>query len=119
MCYDEREDNSMIVKVMKEKVTVMVHILIILPVTVTIVLLVDDTTGSPVTLILTRQESSYRPAIENVRCKVLKLNAARGVLGVVALLVTSRLRKVHTNTLSNARATSSTRGTVPVQLKVA
>ena len=59
--------------------------------TVTTVLLVDDTIGSPVTLILTRQESSYCPAIENVCGKVLKLSAARGVLGVVALLVTSLL----------------------------
>ena len=87
--------------------------------TVTIVSLVDDTTGSPVTLILTRQESPYSPAIEKVCCKVLKLDAARGVLGVVASSVTSLLRRVQTKTLSNARTTPSTRGTVPVQLKVA
>ena len=87
--------------------------------TVTIVALVDDTTGSPVTLILTRQESPYSPAIENVFCKVLTLNAARGVLGVVASSVTSLLRRVQAKTLSNTRTTPSTRGTVPVQLKVA
>ena len=87
--------------------------------TVTTVLLVDDTTGSPVTLIITWQESSYCPAIENVCGKVLKLDAACGVLGVVALLVTSLLWRVQTKTLLNARSTPSTRGTVPVQLKVA
>ena len=85
--------------------------------TVTTVLLVDDTTGSPVTLILTRQESPYSPAIEKVCGKVLKLNAASG-LCVVALLITSVLWRVQTKTLLNTRFTSLTRGTVPVQLKV-
>ena len=90
----------------------------ILPVIVTKVLLTDDTTGSPVTLILTRQEISYCPADENVCVKILKLVAARGLLGVVALLVTSTLLIVQTKTLSNSRSTLKSRGTVQVQLNV-
>ena len=78
----------------------------------------DDTIWSPVTLIITRQEIPYCPADENVCVKVLKLAAARGVLGVVALLVTSTLSIVQTKTLSNSRSTLKSRGTVPTQLNV-
>ena len=90
----------------------------ILPVMVTTVLLMDDNTGSPVTLILTRQEISYCPGDENICVNVLELTAARGVLGIVALLVTSTLLIVQTKTLSNSRSTSNSRGTVPIQLNV-
>ena len=90
----------------------------ILPVMVTILLLMDVNTRSPVTLILTRQEISYCPGDENICVNVLELTAARGVLGIVALLVTSTLLIVQTKTLSNSRSTLNNRGTVPIQLNV-